>query len=119
LDLLFYPSFQQTRRPVVPLQLVPTLYAVLVFPLLWGVMEQETYNGYLLPRFRILSESTAIAVAIMMFSWSFQHVVLPLTFDPKFMAYRLLSPIPFSIFIMLVSCSECGMAVRRHRQVRS
>jgi hypothetical protein len=56
----------------------------------------------------------------MTFSWSFQHVVLPLTFDLKFMAYRLLSPIPFSIFITPVySCSECGMAVRRHRQVRS
>jgi hypothetical protein len=85
-----------------PLPLVPTLYAVLVFPLLWGVTEQTTYNGYLLPRFRVLSGSTTIAVAVVAFSWSFQHVVLPLTFDPEFMAYRLLSPILFSIFITLI-----------------
>ena len=85
-----------------PLPLLPTLYAVLIFPLVWGVTEQTTYNGYLLPRFQVLSGSTVFAVAIVAFSWSFQHVVLPLTFDPDFMVYRLLSPIAFSTFITLV-----------------
>jgi hypothetical protein len=36
------------------------------------------------------------------FSWSFQHVVMPLTFDPAFMTFRMLSPIPFSIFQTLL-----------------
>lgn len=84
-----------------PLPLLPSLYAVLVFPLVWGIVEQTTYNGYLVPRFQVLSGSTGLAVAIVAFSWSFQHVVLPLTFDPDFMLYRLLSPIPFSTFIIL------------------
>ena len=85
-----------------PLPLLPTLYAVLIFPLVWGVTEQTTYNGYLLPRFQVLSGSTGFAVAAVAFSWSFQHVVMPLTFDADFMVYRLLSPIAFSTFVTLV-----------------
>lgn len=85
-----------------PLPLLPALYAVLIFPLVWGVAEQTTYNGYLLPRLQALSGSTGFAVAVVALSWSFQHVVMPLTFDPDFMTYRLLSPIAFSTFITLV-----------------
>lgn len=85
-----------------PLPLLPALYAVLVFPLVWGLTEQMTYNGYLAPRFQVLSGSTSIAVALVSFAWSFQHVVQPLTFDPDFMLYRLLAPIPFSIVVTLL-----------------
>jgi len=81
-----------------PLPLPAALYGVMVFPFMWGLTEQMTYNGYLVPRFRILSRSTGLAVALVAFSWSFQHVVMPLTFDPKFMAFRMLSPVPFSTF---------------------
>jgi hypothetical protein len=85
-----------------PLPLLPALYAVLVFPLIWGVTEQMTYNGYLAPRIQVLSGSTSIAVALVSFAWSLQHVVQPLTFDPNFMLYRFLAPIPFSAFITVV-----------------
>ena len=86
----------------VPLPLWAALYAVLVFPLLWGITEQTTYNGYVLPRLQALSGSTPFALAIVAFFWSLQHSFLPLTFDPDFMLYRLLSPIAFSTFITLV-----------------
>jgi hypothetical protein len=43
-----------------------------------------------------------MAVAIVAFAWSLQHAFMPLTFDVKFMAFRLLSPIPFSIFETLL-----------------
>jgi membrane protease YdiL (CAAX protease family) len=66
------------------------------------VTEQMTDNGYLMPRFRILSGSTAVAVAVVAFSWSFQHVVMPLVFDTKYMLFRLLSPMPYSIFATLL-----------------
>ncbi len=85
-----------------PLPLLATLYAVLVFPLVWGFTEQTTYNGYVLPRFQVLSGSTVFAVAVVALVWSFQHAVMPLTFDEHFIVYRLLSPIPFSTFITLV-----------------
>lgn len=85
-----------------PLPLVAALYAVLVFPLVWGITEQTTYNGYLVPRLRALSGSTTLAVAVVAFAWSFQHVMMPLTLEPDFMLYRLLSPIPHSTFVILV-----------------
>lgn len=85
-----------------PLPLVPALYAVLVFPLIWGITEQTTYNGYLAPRFQALSGSTGLAVALVALFWSFQHAVMPLTFDSDFMFYRALAPIPFSVFQLLL-----------------
>ena len=96
--------FGTTEPPALfhPLPLVPALYAVLVFPAIWGLTEEMTYNGYLVPRFQILSRSTVVAVAAVSFAWSFQHVVQPLTFDPDFMLYRLLAPLPFSAFACLV-----------------
>lgn len=83
------------------LPLAPALYGVFVFPAIWGLTEQMTYNGYLLPRFQVLSGRTTVAVALVSFAWSFQHVLQPLTFNPNFMLYRFLAPIPFSIFITL------------------
>jgi membrane protease YdiL (CAAX protease family) len=85
-----------------PLPLLPALYAVLIFPLVWGITEQTTYNGYLVPRFQTLSGSTSIAVVVVALAWSFQHAVMPLTFDPDFMLYRALAPIPFSVFQVLL-----------------
>jgi hypothetical protein len=85
-----------------PLPLPATLYGVFVFPLLWGVAEQTTYNGYVLPRFQVLMGSTGWAVAAVSLVWAFQHAVMPLTLDTRFILYRLVSPIPFSIFVTLV-----------------
>lgn len=85
-----------------PLPLPAALYGALVFPFIWGLTEQMTYNGYLMPRFQVLCRSTAVAVALVAFSWSFQHVVMPLTFDNKFMLFRMLSPLPFSAFQALL-----------------
>lgn len=84
------------------LPLGPALYAVLVWPLLWGFTEQMTYNGYLLPRLRVLSGSTILAVAVVAFWWSFQHVVMPLTFDPPYMLHRMLGSLPNALFMILV-----------------
>ena len=70
---------------------------MLVWPFLWGLTEQMTYNGYLLSRVQVLSR-TSVAVAIVAFVWSMQHAFMPLTFDTKFMAYRTLAPIPHSLF---------------------
>ena len=85
-----------------PLPLWAALYGTLIWPLLWGLTEQLTYNAYLLPRLRALCRSTAVAVALVTFTWSFQHVVMPLTNEPSFWAFRMISPIPYSIFETLV-----------------
>jgi membrane protease YdiL (CAAX protease family) len=85
-----------------PLPMLATLYGVFVFPLLWGITEQTTYNGYVLPRLQVLMGSTGSAVAAVALVWAFQHAVMPLTFDSRFVLYRLMSPIPFSFFVTLV-----------------
>jgi hypothetical protein len=84
------------------LPLPAAFYGVLVFPFVWGLTEQLTYNGYLVPRFQVLCRSTGRAVALVAFVWSFQHVVMPLTFDTKYMVFRLISPLPFSVFQTLL-----------------
>jgi membrane protease YdiL (CAAX protease family) len=43
-----------------------------------------------------------VAIAVVAFAWSMQHVFMPLTFDAKFMAFRLLASVPFSVFLMLL-----------------
>jgi membrane protease YdiL (CAAX protease family) len=84
------------------LPLPAALYGVFVFPFIWGLTEQMTYNGYLAPRFRVLFRRTSLSVALVSIVWSFQHAVMPLTFDPKFMTVRALSPLPFSVFQTLL-----------------
>ena len=84
------------------LPLPAALYGVFVFPLMWGLTEQMTYNGYLVSRFQVLCRSTSLAVAVVAFVWSAQHVVMPLIFDPKYIVFRLLSPVPYSVFQTLL-----------------
>jgi hypothetical protein len=84
------------------LPLPAALYGVLVWPFIWGLTEQMTYNGYLVPRVQVLCRSTSVAVAVVAFAWSMQHAFMPLTFDAKFMAFRLLASVPQSVFETLL-----------------
>jgi membrane protease YdiL (CAAX protease family) len=83
------------------LPLPAALYGVLVFPFIWGLTEQLTYNGYLLPRLQVLGRSTGFAIACVSFAWALQHAFMPLTFDARFMAFRLLSSAPYALFLTL------------------
>jgi hypothetical protein len=85
-----------------PLPLPAALYGVLVWPFIWGLTEQMTYNGYLVPRFQVLCRSTSLAIVCVAFAWSLQHAFMPLTFDAKFMAFRALSSVPNSVFQTLL-----------------
>jgi hypothetical protein len=73
-------------------------YGLLVWPFIWGLTEQMTYNGYLLPRFQVLCRSTSASIAIVGFAWALQHSFMPFTFDGKFMTYRLLAAVPNTVF---------------------
>jgi hypothetical protein len=61
-----------------------------------------TYNGYLLPRFQVLCRSAGVAITGVAFAWSLQHAFMPMTFDTKFMAYRLLASPPLAVFDTLL-----------------
>jgi Type II CAAX prenyl endopeptidase Rce1-like len=84
------------------LPLPAALYGVLMWPFIWGLTEQMTYNGYLAPRLQVLCGSTSLAIVFVAFAWSLQHVFMPLTFDAKFMAFRLLSSVPNTVFQTLL-----------------
>jgi membrane protease YdiL (CAAX protease family) len=43
-----------------------------------------------------------VAIAVVAFAWSMQHAFMPLTFDAKFMVFRLLSSVPLSVFETLL-----------------
>ena len=86
-----------------PLPLPAAVYGVLVWPFIWGLTEQMTYNGYLLPRFQVLCRSTSLAIAIVALVWALQHAFMPLTVDARFMAFRFLSSVPHSVFMTLLS----------------
>lgn len=78
------------------------IYSLLVFPIVWGLMEQCTYQGYALPRLEGSLNSSGIAIVIVAFGWGIQHIALPLTFDVRFMLYRFLSFIPLAVVMTLV-----------------
>jgi uncharacterized protein len=81
------------------LPLPAALYGVLVWPFIWGLTEQMTYNGYLVARLQVLCRNSGLAIAVVAFVWSLQHAFMPLTFDARYMAFRLLSSVPQSIFV--------------------
>jgi len=85
-----------------PLPVPATLYALIVWPLLWGLTEQMTYNGYAVTRLKVLTRGTAMTVVVVAFFWALQHAFMPLTFDPAFMLHRVLGSVPHSIFAILV-----------------
>jgi hypothetical protein len=90
--------------PPIPMGRLPawgTLYGVLVWPLLWGITEQLTYNGFLLPRLEALLPGRRwLAPALVVAAWTLQHVAMPLRLDATFTLYRALSPLPVVLLMV-------------------
>ena len=85
-----------------PLPVWAAIYSLLVFPVIWGLMEQCTYQGFALPRLEGSLKGTGFAVAIVAFGWGIQHIALPLIFDFRFMLFRFLSFLPLAVVMTLV-----------------
>jgi len=78
------------------------VYSLLIFPLTWGLMEQCTYQGYALSRLNAMLPRPGLAIAIVVFGWSIQHIALPLMFDWRYMLYRFLSFLPLAVVMALI-----------------
>lgn len=85
-----------------PLPWWAATYSLLIFPAIWGVMEQSTYQGYALPRLKAAFPRSGLAIAIVAFGWGIQHIALPLIFDWRYMLYRFLSFLPLAVVMTLV-----------------
>lgn len=73
-----------------PLPLWAALYSVLVWPILWAIAEQMTYNGYAAPRLQAFTGKTWAAVLITCTGYGLQHIALPGVPNLSFMLYRFL-----------------------------
>ncbi|GJQ36902.1 MAG: hypothetical protein JETCAE01_29120 [Anaerolineaceae bacterium] len=76
-----------------------TLYSLIIWPALWGFTEQLTYQGYVLPRLRILTRKTWLMILLIAVGFAMQHTVLPLVFDWKFILFRAFSSLPLLIMV--------------------
>ena len=59
-----------------------------MWPILWAITEELTYQGYALPRLEVLSGRAWLAVIIVGFGWALQHSALPLMLDWQWVVYR-------------------------------
>ena len=65
-----------------------TLYSLLVWWVIWSPTESMFYNGYLFPRFEALTGRTWMAVLIVGFFWTLQHIFFPFMPDGSYLAWR-------------------------------
>ena len=100
-SLLIFGS-QQPPSIYSPLPVWAAVYSLLIFPVIWSVVEQTTYQGYVLPRLDAILPHPGLAIAIVAFGWGIQHIALPLIFDWHYMLYRFLSFLPLAIVMTLV-----------------
>ena len=88
--------------PFGSLPTVALLYSIIVFPIIWGITEQMTYNGYVFPRLEALSGRAWVAVLVVAVGWALQHIALPFQLDVQFSLLRVLPAIPFAIIAILI-----------------
>jgi uncharacterized protein len=89
----------------VPMTLLPlwgTLYALIVWPLIWGIVEQLTYQGYALPRLEVLTGKRWVAVGIITLAWAAQHIAMPIMFDWRWGVYRFASSLLIGLGVTLM-----------------
>lgn len=100
-SILLYGS-SPPPRIMGPLPLWAALYSLLVWPVIWGAVEQMTYNGYAAPRLQALTGKTWLAVLITCIGYGLQHIALPALPDVRFMLYRFLPAFGIGVVMILL-----------------
>lgn len=85
-----------------PLPAWAAIFSFIFFPLLQGLVEIPTYMLYVLPRLESQGVRPWLAVALVGFFLSAQHIFAPFLPDDRFITYRLVMFLPFAILIALV-----------------
>ena len=100
-SLLFFgtPVPQQTMGG---LPMWGAIYSITLWPMLWAISEQITYQGYALPRITNIVGKKWIGIAIVSFGWAFQHAALPLSLDWRYIAMRVISFIPVAVVMTVL-----------------
>ena len=87
---------------MVPLPLWGSLYALIVWPLIWAFAEEMTYQGYALPRLELTTRRAWVAILIVAFGWALQHVAQPMLPDWRFWLYRFGSSLPIALVLPII-----------------
>ncbi len=85
----------------VPLPLWGALYSLLIWPIIWAIAEEMTYQGYVLPRLELLSGRAWLAIIVMSFGFGLQHTALPLMLDWRWAAYRFVTSLLVGIVMAI------------------
>lgn len=96
---LFGDSLIALRMYIQPLPLWATIVAVALFPITQGIAELPTYFAYSMPRLESQTGNSNLAVGLVGFFLSLQHVFIPLIFDYRFILWRGLMFLPFALAI--------------------
>ncbi len=86
---------------VQPLPLIAAIVLIVAFPISNGLAELPTYFGYVQPRL-VLQIGRVAAVVVTGLMLAFQHVTLPLLFDVRFIAWRLLMFVLFGLLVAVL-----------------
>jgi hypothetical protein len=73
-----------------------------IFPIMQGLVEIPTYMLYSLPRLESQGLRPWLAVGLVSFFLSAQHIFAPFLPDGRFITYRLVMFLPFAVLIALV-----------------
>ncbi len=86
--LTLYGSPEAPRVLMGGLPIWAVVYSVLIWPVVWGVAEEMTYQGYVLPRIEARVGRVWMAVLIVAAGFGLQHIALPAIADWRFMLWR-------------------------------
>jgi hypothetical protein len=80
-----------------PLNKILLYFLLFAYPITTGLAELTTYFGYVMPRLKDQLKSQWIIVALPVIAFSVQHCTLPLVFEAKFIFFRGIMYLLFSL----------------------
>ena len=83
------------------LPLLGVLYSRILWWPLWSLTEELTYNGYTLPRLKVITKSPWISVVLVSFFWSIQHSFMTWV-NPQHGLYLFLMFVPLTVVLQLI-----------------
>lgn len=80
-----------------PINKILLYFLLFAYPISTGLAELTTYFGYVMPRIKNQLKSPWIIIALPVIAFSVQHCTLPLVFEAKFIFFRGLMYLLFSL----------------------
>jgi membrane protease YdiL (CAAX protease family) len=88
--------------PASGLPVLGSLYALIIWPIIWAFAEDNVYFSYTLPRLEVLTGRTWSAVVVLSFFAALQHSFLPFKLEWQHFVYRFVSSVPIIVVLCLL-----------------